>query len=147
MTLVVATLVVIGGLGALSAAIEAVPTARPTAGPNVPPAGEIWFGDSADSATLQVGGHTARLKVDEPYAMVIHLTKVMDVSALAVQISVNGRLIGSEPFRTFLAKGVGEMWAFQPGEAGFPGAGVWTVEILDSRTSDVLASGTVTVNP
>jgi hypothetical protein len=105
---------------------------------DVPPVGQIWFGQSFDPSTMAMSGRTTSVGAQTAFSMVAHLPKSMDGSQLDVRAYLNGDLITTQAAN---AKGSGDLWGWSAGPL-FQ-TGTWRYEITDLG-GNVLASGEVT---
>ena len=118
----------IAGLLAGCGGVEAV---------NVPPAGDIWFGDTFDTETFELSGRTDTVGTSETFALVGTLPRSIDGSELMVRASWDGNQVWNQPANV---SGSGEVWGFTYGPLSQ--AGRWTFELTDVG-GNVLASGSV----
>lgn len=104
---------------------------------DVPPAGQIWFGQSFDPQTFVLFDKRTTVGTQEPSALVAHLTK-------GVSGSVNVRASHDGTFVTATSvplSGSGEIVGLTLGAFVTPGQ--WTYDVVDVG-GNVLASGTIT---
>lgn len=107
-------------------------------GADVPPVGQVWFGTTFDSSTLELSGRTSSVGSTSPFSLVGHLTKSMAGKDLVVRIYFNGALVGTTGIN---AAGDGDVWGMSPGPLF--AAGEWRYDFTDVG-GNVLATGTVT---
>jgi hypothetical protein len=109
-----------------------------TVSPDVPPAGQVWFGQSFDPATFAISGRQTTVGANQPFSMVAHLTRTMDAAKLAIRAYFNDALVATAPVN---ATGSGDVFGFSPGP--LYAAGSWRYDLVDVG-GNVLASGSVT---
>jgi hypothetical protein len=105
---------------------------------DLPPAGEIWFGQTFDPNTFAINGRGTEFTASQTFAAVVHLTQTVDGSTLNMRISWNGQVVAN---RSANATGSGDIWAWTLGPTF--AAGTWTYEITDVG-GNALASGEIT---
>lgn len=103
---------------------------------DVPPTGQIWFGQSFDPTTFALTGKRTTAGTQEPVALVAHLTKGIDGST-TIRASLNGTFVTSAPVTV---TGSGEVLGFVLGALVTPGQ--WTYDVVDIG-GNVLATGTI----
>lgn len=104
---------------------------------DIPPAGQIWFGQSFDPQTFALTGQRTTVGTQEPVALVAHLTKPIEGN-VTIRASLGGALIGSAPIEV---TGSGEVFGYVLGALVTPGE--YRYDIVDIG-GNVLASGIVT---
>ena len=104
---------------------------------NVPPTGEVWFGQSFDTSTFAITGRTSTVKVGAPFAAVANIGKTVDGSAMNMRIYLDGTLIATTGLSW---TGSGDVWGWSPNPAY--AAGSWRYELTDVG-GNVLAGGQV----
>lgn len=104
---------------------------------DVPPSGQMWFGQSFDPKTFVMTGQRTTVGTQEPVALVAHLTKPLE-AGMTLRASLDGTLIGSAPI-TYT--GSGELFGYVLNALGAPGE--YRYDIVDVG-GNVLASGSVT---
>lgn len=130
-------LVVIGGLYIASQVFgdgEAPGSASSSA---LPPAGEIWFGESFDTETFELSGRTDTVGTTETFAFVGTLPRSVQGDELSIRAAWNGQQVFNDAANV---EGSGDVFGFTYGPLFEPGT--WTIEIADVG-GNVLASGSV----
>ena len=106
-------------------------------GPNVPPPGAIWFGESFNSDTFEIRGQTSSVAAADTFAVVASLEEVVEAADLAWRVSFEGQVT----IESANATGSGDVYGFTMGP--LLAAGEWRFELTDFA-GNVLASGDVT---
>lgn len=106
---------------------------------DVPPAGDIWFGQSFDPQTFALSGRMESVPATEGFALVGTIPEAMDPDDLAIRASLDGQQYLHEAFD---ATGSGEVWGFTWEPVGQPGT--LRIEYLNIG-GNVLASGEISV--
>jgi hypothetical protein len=109
-------------------------------GPNVPPAGTIWFGTSFDTTTFAISGQASSFRQGARVIMVAHFTKTVP-GGQSTNLVVDGASFseGSASASNYDLIGAVILQAFLT-------TGTHSFEI-DDVGGNPLASGTVTINP
>lgn len=105
---------------------------------DIPPVGEVWFGQSFDTDTFAIRGRRHVIGVTDPFSFVAHLRRSVSGSDLAVRVYLDGTLASTTGVESTDS---GELWGFSPGP--LYAAGEWRYDLTDIG-GNVLASGTVT---
>lgn len=105
---------------------------------DIPPVGQIWFGDSFNTTTFAIAGRKTAVGVQDPFSFVAHLPRSVDGSEIVFRVLYNGALVVTQAANV---QGSGDVFGFSPGPLS--AAGSWTYQLTDIG-GNVLASGTVT---
>jgi hypothetical protein len=130
--------VLVGGYYILN---NRIPSIGPSSGPsssNLPPAGDIWFGQTFDSTTFEVRSRLTSATAGQTIALVGHLSRSTDASNANLRISLDGT--------TFVNQALGLTGETDVYGATYvpPVAGAYRFELTDVGGS-VLAAGSITV--
>ena len=109
-------------------------------GPNVPPAGTIWFGTSFDTTTFEVSGQASSFAQGDRVVMVAHLSRTIP-GGQSVNVLLDGVILRSESptASDYNLYGIALNAAVLP-------TGTHTFEVEDVG-GNTLASGAVTITP
>lgn len=108
---------------------------------DVPPAGDIWFGDTFDPNTFAISDRMESVSASEGFALVGTVPEAIDADELSIRASLDGQQFMHEAAN---ATGSGEVWGFTWTPVHAPGT--LTIEYVDIG-GNVLASGTIEVTP
>lgn len=106
---------------------------------NIPPPGQIWFGNAFDPDTFAVSGRTTTVGSGQAVVLVAQFPRSVSSGEINLRTSIDGTLIGNQ---NVSMQGSGELFGVSIGP--FYGAGSYRYEITDLG-GNVLASGTLTV--
>lgn len=104
---------------------------------DVPPAGQMWFGQSFDPQTFAIAGRTSSVGTQQPVALVAHLTRSADTQ-MTIRASHNGTFVQAAAVPV---TGSGDVFGYVLGALVQPGD--WRYDVVDVG-GNVLATGTVT---
>ncbi len=104
----------------------------------IPPAGEIWFGDSYDPATFALHERWTTVAAGRQLSAVAHTSRQVAANGGNLQIDLDGSIIADEPLSNLTGSGNLIGFTFSP-----PSSGAYTFTILATDTT-VLATGSIT---
>ncbi len=105
--------------------------------PSVPPAGEIWFGDSYDAATFALHERWTSVAVGRQLNAVAHTTRQIAANGGKLRIELDGSIIADQTLADLTGPGDLIGFRFSP-----PSPGTYTFSIVAPDTT-VLATGSI----
>jgi hypothetical protein len=105
---------------------------------DIPPAGQIWFGESFDTDTQTMTGISDTFATADTFTVVVHVGRVVESGDLRLHVVLGDDVVEDRP----LGGGEGDIIVFTAGPLDEPGT--YELEAIDAA-GDVLASGEVTL--
>jgi len=105
--------------------------------PSVPPAGEIWFGDTYDAGTFEMHQRWTSVSTGRPISCVAHTPREIAADAARLRIDLDGTTLADQTLSSLSGPGDLIGFSFTP-----PAAGTYTFSIV-GLDSSVLAMGSL----
>jgi hypothetical protein len=133
----------IGFAIALAVALVAGCTSSGVDSSNLPPAGQIWFGNSFDSSTFVLSGRADTFSAGTTFAFVAHFSKTYN-GPFNIRVTLNGTQVEQDQKST---SGEWDYFGSTYNSAVLPaGGGAVTIDVFDVG-NNTLATGTANVSP